>query len=78
MSPPMLPSLKLSGIQGWKRAMAEHGLPTEGLLETGDFGFESGARAARALLDAHPDCTAIIASSGRSVTAISCIDLFCG
>jgi LacI family transcriptional regulator len=43
----------LSGwrIEGWKRALAEYGLPVEGLLETGDFGYESGTRAARALLD---------------------------
>jgi LacI family transcriptional regulator len=57
----------LSGwrIEGWKRAMAERGLPTDGLLEAGDFGYESGTRAARVLLDRNPDCTAIIASSDQ-------------
>ncbi|AOL95259.1 LacI family DNA-binding transcriptional regulator [Porphyrobacter sp. LM 6] len=61
----------LSGwrIEGWKRAMAEHGLPTEGLLENGDFGYDSGAKAARALLDLHPKCTAIIASSDQMTLA---------
>lgn len=61
----------LSGwrIAGWKRAMREHGLPFEGLLETGDFGYESGTRAARALLDRNPDLTAIIASSDQMALA---------
>ena len=61
----------LSGwrIAGWQRALAEAGLPDEGLLEVGDFGFESGVRAARALLDRSPDCTAIIASSDQMALA---------
>lgn len=61
----------LSGwrIDGWKRALAEHGLAWEGLLEAGDFGFESGARAARALLTRNPDLTAIIASSDQMALA---------
>ncbi|MDC8754649.1 LacI family DNA-binding transcriptional regulator [Erythrobacter sp. sf7] len=61
----------LSGwrIDGWKRALEEHGLPSEGLLETGDFGYESGTRAARALLDRRPDLTAIIASSDQMALA---------
>lgn len=61
----------LSGwrIEGWKRALAEHGLQAEGLLETGDFGYESGTRAARALLDRNPDLTAIIASSDQMALA---------
>lgn len=61
----------LSGwrIDGWKRAMAELGLPDDGLLEVGDFGYESGTRAARALLDRHPDLTAIIASSDQMALA---------
>jgi LacI family transcriptional regulator len=62
----------LSGwrIEGWKRALGEQGLPSEGLLEAGDFGFESGARAARALLARHPDLTAIIASSDQMALAV--------
>jgi len=61
----------LSGwrIEGWRRAMAEAGLPSEGLLESGDFGYESGTRAARALLDRNPDLTAIIASSDQMTLA---------
>ena len=61
----------LSGwrIEGWKRALTEHDLPHEGLLETGDFGYESGTRAARALLDRNPDLTAIIASSDQMALA---------
>jgi LacI family transcriptional regulator len=49
--------------------MAEAGLAHEGLLEVGDFGYESGTRAARALLDRNPDCTAIIASSDQMALA---------
>lgn len=61
----------LSGwrITGWRRALAELGLPEAGLLEAGDFGFDSGARAARALLDRNPDLTAIIASSDQMALA---------
>lgn len=61
----------LSGwrITGWRRALAEAGLRDEGLLEVGDFGFESGARAAAALLDRHPGLTAIIASSDQMALA---------
>lgn len=61
----------LSGwrIEGWKRAMAEAGLRSEGLLESGDFGYESGTRAARTLLDRNPDLTAIIASSDQMTLA---------
>ncbi|MBA4051981.1 MAG: LacI family transcriptional regulator, partial [Erythrobacter sp.] len=39
------------------------------LLEVGDFGYDSGARAARVLLDRNPDCTAIIASSDQMALA---------
>jgi LacI family transcriptional regulator len=61
----------LSGwrIEGWKRALAEAGLSHEGLLEVGDFGYESGTRAARALLDRNPGLTAIIASSDQMALA---------
>lgn len=65
------PQYSLSGwrIAGWKRALAEAGLAHEGLLEVGDFGYESGTRAARALLDRNPDLTAIIASSDQMTLA---------
>lgn len=61
----------LSGwrIHGWQRALEGVGLPHEGLLEVGDFGYESGMRAARALLDRHPGLTAIIASSDQMALA---------
>ncbi|WP_379920907.1 LacI family DNA-binding transcriptional regulator [Erythrobacter sp. R86502] len=61
----------LSGwrIDGWKRAMTEAGLPQDGLLEVGDFGYASGTRAARALLDRNPDLTAILASSDQMALA---------
>lgn len=61
----------LSGwrIEGWQRALSEHGLPSEGLLERGDFGYESGTRAARTLLDRVPDLTAIIGSSDQMTLA---------
>ena len=61
----------LSGwrIEGWRRALAEAGLPDDDLLAVGDFGYESGIRAARALLDRHSDLTAIIASSDQMALA---------
>ena len=49
--------------------MADHGLDTEGLCERGDFGFESGTAAARALLRRNPDVTAIIGSSDQMTLA---------
>jgi LacI family transcriptional regulator len=61
----------LSGwrVSGWRRALAEAGLPHNSLLEVGDFGYESGTRAARALLTRNPDLTAIIASSDQMALA---------
>jgi LacI family transcriptional regulator len=61
----------LSGwrVAGWKQAMADHHLPCDGLLAEGDFGYESGTRAARALLDRNPDLTAIIASNDQMALA---------
>jgi LacI family transcriptional regulator len=61
----------LSGwrIAGWQRALAEAGLSDDGLLERGDFGYESGTRATHALLDRNPDLTAIIASSDQMALA---------
>jgi LacI family transcriptional regulator len=54
---------------GWKRAMDKHGLATEGLSEAGDFGYESGTQAARALLHRDPAITAIIGSSDQMTLA---------
>ncbi|QUL37826.1 LacI family DNA-binding transcriptional regulator [Erythrobacter sp. JK5] len=61
----------LSGwrIAGWKRALTEHGLNAEGLSERGDFGYESGTQATRALLDRDPELTAIIGSSDQMTLA---------
>lgn len=61
----------LSGwrINGWKRAMEEHGLPTDGLCEKGDFGYDSGTQAARSLLNRSPGLTAIIGSSDQMTLA---------
>lgn len=56
-------------IEGWRRAMRDHGLGVDGLCERGDFGWESGSEAARALLERHPDLTAIIGSSDQMTLA---------
>ena len=57
----------LSGwrVDGWMRAMAEHGLGHEGLSERGDFGYDSGTKAARSLLDRNPGLTALIGSNDQ-------------
>lgn len=61
----------LSGwrVDGWRRALEVAGLPSEGLWERGDFGFESGLIAARKLLERNDRPTAIIASSDQMATA---------
>lgn len=56
-------------IEGWLETMAEHGLETEGLSERGDFSFESGDRAARALLNRRTRPTAIIAGNDQMAMA---------
>lgn len=50
---------------GWHRAMVERGLPTDGLFAKGDFSFDSGCTAARALLSGDDRPTAIIASNDQ-------------
>lgn len=61
----------LSGwrVTGWRRAMEAHGLSHEGLVERGDFGYESGTKAARTLMRRSPDLTAIIGSSDQMTLA---------
>ncbi|MXO59476.1 LacI family DNA-binding transcriptional regulator [Altererythrobacter salegens] len=61
----------LSGwrIDGWRAAMAEAGVPTDGLLERGDFSFASGEKAARKLLKSPQRPTAIIASNDQMALA---------
>jgi LacI family transcriptional regulator len=58
---------ELSGwrVDGWRAAMAEAGLPVEGLLEPGDFSLASGEAAARRLLARADRPTAIIASNDQ-------------
>jgi len=62
---------ELSGwrVDGWRSAMAPAGLPTEGLLARGDFGYASGTAAARELLGAATPPTAIIASNDQMALA---------
>ena len=60
----------LSGwrVAGWRSAMEFAGLQTEGLCEEGDFGYDSGENATRALL--HPNRpSAIIASNDQMALA---------
>jgi LacI family transcriptional regulator len=54
---------------GWERALNDHALSSHGLSERGDFGYESGTLATRALLDRNPGMTAIIASSDQMTLA---------
>ncbi|MEZ5681719.1 MAG: LacI family DNA-binding transcriptional regulator [Erythrobacter sp.] len=56
-------------IDGWADAMQAAGLDTSDLCRRGDFGFESGLVAARALLDLPSPPTAIIASSDQMTLA---------
>ncbi len=61
----------LSGwrIAGWRAAMDFAGLATQGLCVRGDFGYESGLKAARQLLSLPKRPTAIIASSDQMAIA---------
>jgi LacI family transcriptional regulator len=65
------PEYELSGwrVAGWQSAMAVAGLPTDNLLESGDFSYVSGEKAARRLLSASPRPTAIIASNDQMALA---------
>ncbi|WP_295638226.1 LacI family DNA-binding transcriptional regulator [Novosphingobium sp.] len=56
-------------VDGWTAAMAEAGLGTAGLLETGDFTYASGERAARRLLESSEPPSAIIASNDQMALA---------
>lgn len=62
----------LSGwrVDGWRTAMGQAGLETDGLLQEGDFSFASGDAAARALLERPDRATAIIASSDQMALAV--------
>jgi LacI family transcriptional regulator len=56
-------------VDGWKAAMGEAGLSTEGLLEQGDFTYASGEAAARRLLQRPDRPSAIIASNDQMTLA---------
>ncbi|MGR6330276.1 LacI family DNA-binding transcriptional regulator [Sphingomonas sp. XXL09] len=62
---------ELSGwrTDGWRTTMVDAGLPTDGLLAAGDFGFASGRAAAAALLGSAVPPTAIIACSDQMTLA---------
>jgi LacI family transcriptional regulator len=62
---------ELSGwrVDGWRAAMAEAGLGTDGLLAAGDFSYASGRAAALRLLDPPDRPTAIIASNDQMAIA---------
>jgi LacI family transcriptional regulator len=61
----------LSGwrVAGWRSAMEFAGLQTEGLCEEGDFGYDSGENATRALLQLPNRPSAIIASNDQMALA---------
>jgi LacI family transcriptional regulator len=61
----------LSGwrVDGWRRAMQEAGLSSDGLLAEGDFSFASGVEAAGKLLSGPERPTAIIASNDQMALA---------
>lgn len=63
-------SLSQWRIDGWEQAMREAELPTDGLHARGDFGYASGAAAARQLLDRPDRPSAIIASSDQMALAV--------
>ena len=62
-------SLSSWRVDGWRNAMEAAGLPHAGLCVQGDFGYDSGAAAARTLLEQNPRPTAIIASSDQMALA---------
>jgi LacI family transcriptional regulator len=58
------PNAGLPRLEGYKKAMKQHGLHTdETWLEEGDYRFESGRRAMRTLLNRHPEMTAVFSAS---------------
>ena len=56
-------------VDGWESAMAAAGLATDTLLQSGDFSYASGERAARNLLVGSHRPTAIIASNDQMALA---------
>lgn len=62
-------SLSSRRVKGWMGAMDRLGLAADDLLAEGDFSYESGVEASRALLDCINPPTAIIASNDRMALA---------
>jgi LacI family transcriptional regulator len=62
-------SLSQWRVEGWQAEMGRLGFSTAGLLEEGDFSYESGLKAARRLLQRPAPVTAIIASNDRMALA---------
>jgi len=62
-------SLSKRRADGWRGELQRRELPTDGLLADGDFSFESGSKAAKALLGSPKPPTAIIASNDRMALA---------
>jgi LacI family transcriptional regulator len=62
---------ELSGwrVDGWRIAMAQAGLSTEGLLFAGDFSYRSGQLGTEFLLNGNAPATAIIASNDQMTLA---------
>ena len=52
-------------VDGWRAAMAEAGIATDGLLATGDFSYSSGEHAARVLLGMPSRPSAVIVSNDQ-------------
>jgi LacI family transcriptional regulator len=65
------PEYALSGwrVDGWRSAMEAAGLASDDLLEQGDFGYESGLAATRALMERSDPPSAIIASNDQMALA---------
>jgi LacI family transcriptional regulator len=62
-------SLSARRVSGWRAEMKRQQLTTSHLLAKGDFSFESGLDASRALLNLEEPVTAIIASNDRMALA---------
>ncbi|GGO96802.1 LacI family DNA-binding transcriptional regulator [Stakelama pacifica] len=69
------PEYELSAwrVDGWRSAMRAAGLSDAGLCEDSDFSFESGRRAALALLGAPDPVTAIIASNEQTALGVMAV-----
>jgi LacI family transcriptional regulator len=62
-------SLSAWRVAGWRSAMRDAGLDTDGLLKVGDFSYASGEAAAAALINGGLGPTAVIASNDQMALA---------